>query len=311
MKRFLCRITIFIAIYLVCAVAIRAAWFSFFAPLTCRIDYTPEQHIVLLGPSNGECAWNDMLTPSVKNLCASATDMENVYYKSRYIFEHTQFRPDTVILFVTPVTMIANHDKMGTNMSSSSAWLQREVRSNCYWHEFALHHFFDATYRHVLVKHLGRPWRTNPVGGGFLSLFRDKQEAEECNLNWMENLNILGGYDAMNEQNLRKKCTTQVEYLYKLRDYLDSRGCQIVIMATPLKEIQNTYCDRGFRDLLASIFRPDTPVADYTNLPMPDEYYADNVHLNYLGADYFTHYIIDHGIETEPLSQWQTETNCP
>ena len=85
------------------------------------------------------------------------------------------------------------------------------------------------------------------------------------------------------------------------------RGVVPILIFTPLYQFSR-WCDiKGFCELMKD-YPEDTLIADYEDFVFPDErYYGDVIHLNPLGADYFTSYLAKNGIKVQKLHEWLRE----
>lgn len=294
MKKFIFLFLMFIGLCCCITLALRAVWVRT-APLTLKRNFIGNDiHYLVLGPSNGESAWNDKVIKHSYNLCASGTSFGSCYNKLKWVSEYNDNQVDTVVLCASMMSFLYERD----------SWLLpyvEEADSKLdYW---SFYDFFKNRldyWKCALTSFPILNLDLRQFKGGFVNLKRDKINHPKRFDGINNILNMVGGKDGVTEQFLKDKCKYQLIFLRKIKEYCDKHDKTLVILSTPLYKISDMVSDSGYRRLLLSELGDSTLIADYSRFQLPDSTcFGDLEHLNYRGAEYFSKHIAENGLDLQ------------
>ncbi len=297
MKRYLSFSFLFVLLYIGIILSIRILWVST-TPYLLKKDFIKNDvNTVVLGPSHLECAWNDAIIPHSLNLCASGNSLGACYNKLKWVVEYNENSIDTVVL----------------GCAINNFLYAKDVDIDPYYEEINSKLDYKSFFK--LLNHKSSFWKmlltSFPVfnrggfRGGYNYLVRDKLDHP----NLYDEVNRIMALEEkegeLSEDFFKKNCAYQVYYLRKIRDYCREKNKILVIVHAPLYKIPDMISDFGFTRLLLSELGDTQLLADYSRMVLPDtNYFGDLEHLNYRGAEYFSRYIAEHGLEAQQISEY-------
>ncbi|MBQ0068727.1 MAG: hypothetical protein KBT09_03100 [Bacteroidales bacterium] len=275
--------------------------FSTLYYLSSQLDYSMPHNskVLLLGNSQGRNSINDSILTGWTNRCIDAEMYSGVYLAAERMLE--QNKVDTLIVHMIDFYSYPDNS-ISTNMliykSERIAIADNEL--------------------------LSRLWKLD--GSMMVSFYL---------LNDLHVLTVpatIGGYEAWDFHFLRKEMkqlnsrlkrrgvvhtprpsleaySMQISYLEKIIDLCKAKGVQLVLMNYP-KYKRNVFYERSKSwDYYLSI-DSCVRIADYEYFQFPDStYYANSIHLNYRGAEYFSNHLKTHGLKTMTPAQWRKTRN--
>lgn len=259
-------------------------------------------HTIVLGPSNGEFAWNDEIILGSKNLCASATSFGGAFNNLRWATEYNENKPDTVILCASFVSLAYINDKdmprqlnrwdeEKRNLLNYSVFFDNYCRLIDYW-------------KYILVTFPIKNFQSyKKIEGGYLYMERDELDNPHVSDKINAVIQRAMEYDdqnIMSEEYLRENFTYQINNLRLIKEYCDAHQQTLVILSPPVYRISDMVKDEGYWRLLCSELGDSTLVANYSRFEFPDTTcFADFEHLNYKGARYFSEHIVKEGLRLQ------------
>lgn len=98
----------------------------------------------------------------------------------------------------------------------------------------------------------------------------------------------------------------QTRYLERIVQLCKQHNVKLILFSYP-KYRRSFYLNRKKTwDYYAETLDDDVMIADYDEFLFPDTaYYAHVIHLNYMGAEYFSNYLKHHGLTLKTPKQWR------
>lgn len=300
MKRFLKFIGISCLFLIVILIGIRLLWINH----TVRaypVNVIPgDVHTIVIGASNGECAWNDSILPGTRNLCYSGYTHAAIYNSLRWAVEYNDAPVDTVLFCINVPSLIYFED----SIIGESTWVHKEEQVSFldYPAFFSIYREFPDYWKLITnLDFLWAPERTTP-GGEFRFLNRDKLNDPHSYDAVRSALSRIGGKDGFSEDYIRSHCTIQVAFFRKVIRYCRDKQLNLHILCTPLHNVPDMIGNKGFYDFLSAELDKSSMIADYSRFPLPDStYFGDLEHLNHRGARYFSEHIAKNGLKLNPI----------
>jgi hypothetical protein len=285
MRRFLIRLSKFVSIIAIAIILIIGVTIIIVSNASFKLP--ANKNILVLGDSHTECAIDDHIFSRCINVAGSGTAYLYTYCKLRK-FLNENANIDTVLLSFHWGSLISsaddkwmfNDEVISSKLSRYVTFMDKEelLLYKCNGTAFkailqlpvnnlkAIYHFFKQ-YGKVNYKNLSI--------GGYYRLDRDKLHKS------------INNYDNSRSTDIGKY---QKIYLLKIVDLCKSKNVKLILINTPtynathyghliwLQDYHNTYLH-------------DTEYLDFSEFPLPDSCYGDIEHLNYKGAEIFSHYL--------------------
>ncbi len=286
MKKFIHNILlfaiIFVSVFLVIIIA------NYMLVKATEIIIPKHKKVLILGDSNSECAINDSIFNSVVNLSSSSDSYYYSYLKLKKIIDENQI--DTLLLSFSPHNIFDN------------GWLFNEShiysRFKLY---YPLMNYYDFKF---LTKN-------KPIAV-FKAVFAVPKQTMTNFFNVLQNKPIrYGGFKLLNRNILSEvqnklikgeklpffripeKLTVseyEVLYLKKIISLCKNKKIKLILINLPKrKELLNypRYGVKKFNNFYEN-YLSDTEFFDFSEIKLPDNYYADFVHLNAKGSAFFS-----------------------
>lgn len=293
MKRFLLIFFAFWILFFAAIIGIRYYWVKSFPNKLQRNFLKENQHILVVGPSNTAFSWNDRIIKDTKNLSQTALTMGGCYNVIKWAVEYNKTKIDTVYLGASLIGIIYNND---TEINPMFEEDKRLLDYDYYFKEFCL----DPEYIKIAIGSFGRTnFSKRSLGGTYEDLNRDRLHHRRAS-DKLNRIKECAGDEGWTENNIRKLCAYQVDHLKRINQYCKDHNIALVFLSTPVYHFDEKISDRGYRDFIKSEFGDSALIADYSRFEFPDDtYYADIEHLNKKGAEYFSKYIEEHGVDLQ------------
>lgn len=298
MRRFVKLFILFWLVFISVMCCIRTAWIHLKPVFVEKNVLDKKIHTIVLGPSNGECAWDDSIISGSKNLCASAMSFGGALNNLKWATEYNENAPDTIILCASLVTLVYIPDE--EMIHQLLAWQEEKRNLLNYSNFFKNYCRYFEYWKYIFTSfsfHNFQEYGT--IDGGYLYLERDKLD----NPHVYDRINSViermhERDEQVSEEYLMKYCTYQISSIRKIQEYCDAHQQTLIILSTPLYRIPDMISDKGYWHLICSELGDSTLVADYSRFELPDTtYYGDLEHLNYKGARFFSEHIEKEGIQ--------------
>jgi len=296
MKRFFADITIVFGIFILINVLVRVVW-VYYVPNHCVKTFDEKIHTIVVGSSMTECSINDSILDTYLNLSESGLFYCANYNSVIWANEYTNLHVDTVICCVGMSSFF--HFEEGCKLDSDAGWIHRTERYSLIDYSSYLKNFISkkGCIDALLEPLVFYDFRMSRLGGSYLYLdrfnLRSTHSSDELKL-------IMSKYgkNGYSESVIKQNAKTQVAFLVKIQQYCNVNKIVLVLMNTPTYHFEEFIDDDGYRQFIKNTFGEDQLVADYTDFELPyDSCWGDRVHLNYRGAEYFSNYIKEHGLE--------------
>jgi len=296
LKRFIFVFLTFCFLYLAMVAAAKTIW-VITAPNRLQRNYIESGiHTVVLGPSNGECSWNDSIIHHSKNLCNSGVSLGVSYNSLKWIVEYNEVQIDTVVVCAGFASFVDLEDSRLPFPSSSE-----ELFSVLDYKSFLRFYSTKAEFWKSFVSSLPIWWYGNSaIGGTYQYLVRDKVYDPQAYYRINGILERYGGKYGITEEKLYDKCTYQINNLRKIRKYCEDHNKTLVILSPPVYKYPEMIDDTGYRRLIRKELGDSALIADYSSLKLPDPtYYGDLEHVNHKGAKFFSEDIAKNGLKLQ------------
>lgn len=286
---------IFSLLLVIILIGVRLVWIDHTVKTIPKNVLTGDIHTIVIGASNGECAWNDSILPRTRNLCYSGFTNAAIYNSLRWAVEYNDAPIDTVLLCINVPSLLYFED----SIIGKSIWVHKEEQVSL----FDYPSFFD-TYRRFpdywkLITNLDFLWvpeKTTPYGE-YRSLIRNELNNPHLYDAARDAISRIGGKNGFTEEYIRNNCKIQVEFFQRIIRYCQDKQLVLHIICTPLYRVPDLIDDKGFYNFLSAELDKDSMIADYTRFPMPDStYFGDLEHLNRKGARYFSESVKRNGL---------------
>ncbi len=253
-------------------------------------------HTVVLGASSGEHAWNDSIIPHSINLCNSGVSLGVSYNSLKWIEGYNNVQIDTVIVCSGFASFIYFEDKKLPIPRSSE-----EIFSILDYPDFLRFYSKKASFWENSLTSLPMWWfASRKLGGAYHYIDREKVNHPRSYDIINAIIESYGGKYGITEQKLYDKCTYQISYLRKIKEYCEDHNMTLVLLSTPVYKYHELLDDTGYRQLMCKELGDSALIADYSRFHLPDlTYYGDLEHTNYKGARYFSNHIVNNGLELQ------------
>lgn len=274
---------------------IRFVWIKTFPLHVAKIPIEDSINSIVLGPSNGEFAWNDSIIPHSRNLCGTANSLGACNNTLKMINVENV---DTVLLCASIVAILYQSDKQMINALEN---LQEE-RKNVLNYPTFFDFFKDKVeYWKYALTTFPSTNLYNDVGIDGYQLSDRNRLNHPSLFNRVNNLkNEAGGKYGFTEKYIRDHCKFQIGSLLNIKKFCDENHKTLVILSTPIYKWNDIIDDSGYRQLIRAELGDSTLIADYSKFNFPDStYYGDLEHLNSKGAKYWSEHIARNGLKLQ------------
>lgn len=300
MRKFIRSIFIVVSVALLLLIGLTgSAYYRIRSHLDFHIQ--PDQHIVVLGSSLGECCINDSILVGWRNLCRSG---EYYVYCVPVLERVLAVNPQIDTVFITAgIPSFAGFedcDFYNAGIQDLRSHRGSIAISDSMEREF----YFDNSnfIPYLLVSGLDAFTSPPPSLGKYLFLKRHAlQHGDKGGIAQYEQSVVRRGGRHYSYEMLWESHQVQIAGLERIIELCKKHHVQCVIFNTPLYHIERFYEDKGYVEYLSTL-DDSLLIADYNSFVFPDTlYYGDVNHLNHLGAEYFCKHIKKHGIKTQYL----------
>lgn len=258
----------------------------------------PEQKTLVVGNSSAEAAVDDAILDTWANRCKSGEYyLQSISVMREFLNANEQI--DTVLITAGVPTLFGYTDAefakskidfFNTFMSVVSIANAEELKEYENADKFK---YFRLTAGYNLL--MGEQ-RTR----GFIKINRRKLAQASAE---RERIAREQGTAFPLEQ-ITDSASMQVRILYRMINDCMERGVECVLLTTPLYHNEDYFDKDGYIEFVSTL-DPRVLVADYSNFQFPDtSYYADVIHVNAKGGEYFSNYIKEHGLNAVPLRDY-------
>lgn len=247
-----------------------------------------DKHVLIIGNSHPECAFNDKLIPGTANFSESGETYFYTYIKLKKLLDQNP-QIDNILLEFSNVHIKKEMDK----------WIWGDMYLSYRFPKYAS--FMDSEALELLLKYNPKTVkesipllsRTNAnmllnyrldytkVMGGYLSI--DKSTVDSLLANMPAGNNPNGGQmrrDSLSVENLI--------YLDKIIDYSEQKGVKVFLIRSPMHEEYPEYKnEQRFHDVRLSKYR-NVEFLDFSRYPLANSEFTDLDHLNHKGATKFS-----------------------
>ena len=293
MKKFIFSFFIFLLLFFLFNLSFRTLYFKTLPSRLAKNILDKDIRTVVIGPSNGEFAWNDTIIKHSKNLCSPAKSLHGCYSSLKWVEEYNEAEIDTIILCASFLGFIYFDDK------DLNLFVEGEY---CLFEHDAIFNFFKyrlSCWRYLTSSLNNLSFFDEIIPSGEFryshrNKISDPHRFDQIN----EKIIKAGGDNNFTESYIRENCKYQLHYLSKIKDYCTQHGKTLVILSTPIYKIPDMVSYDGYHQLMRKELGDSALIADYTRFEFPDStYYADLEHLNFRGAEYFSKHIAKNGLE--------------
>lgn len=291
MKVFLRQISRFLI--LLCVVFALIGTCNYWLIKLTKVNFSPDSNILVLGDSNSECAINDKVFKRSENVSAPAESYYYSYLKLEKILEYNQ-TIDTVLLSFSP------HNTFDNTWFESKNHIKHNF---CRYYPFMSVEDFNCllkeqpqsvvyALRPIALQFLKNIFRTitnsDPLQlGGFTALGLDRLESA---------LQSLRTGAKIKDFKLPKNFnTTTIELIYLNKIVELCRDKQVKLILINLPKHAELLSDKRygvgeFHKLYNTRFN-QIDYFDFSNFSDEDKFFSDLVHLNKVGAIYFSNFL--------------------
>ena len=280
MKRFLNKILVFCSFFCFLLIFIIVSNYYF-----STIKIVNNKHLLLIGHSHSECAFNDSLITELANYSRSGESYFYMFFKTKLLLDNNSQIDHVFIEFSNNqidkhmddwiwgnTYMIRSFPKYASLMNGVAFKLLWDNNSSCFFQCIVpwLKHDFK-----MITK--GFEYNKSEIGG-YLYLMRDKTDS------------LLANFSANLQpfDDPRNISVKNIEYLRKIIEYCKRKGVKVFLIRSPLHEKYTGFKNEGiFQNLLIEKFS-DVEFLDFSKIPLANSEFGDLEHLNYKGAKIFS-----------------------
>jgi len=239
---------------------------------------------IVLGHSHPECAYNDSLIYSFKNLSESGESYFYTYFKIKKLIEHN---PSVDVLFIefTNNQIIEIMDK----------WIWGEMHMKNRYPRYspfmttsdkfvlAVNNFHDyinsnsLSSKEILGRIMTNRYKFSDNIGAYLYLERDKTDSL---INTIKTKDTLPKDSSISVLNLT--------YLTKIIDYATEQGKKVILIRSPLHAFYSGYSNEAIYQNIRNTKFSSVPYLDFSKFPLRNSEFGDYEHLNHKGAVIFS-----------------------
>lgn len=263
-----------------------------------QVEIGNDKSILILGDSNSMCAINDTVFDRAVNYSESAAAYFYSYLKLKKVLA-AETAIDTVVLSIAPHNVFDN----------GWFWNNEMIYSNFRYFYPLMDKDDFSNFSKQNVAAILRAIRTIPVEmvrnllkivsgknvltlGGYMYLDWELLDEDLCNLKDGKQLKcfrIPETFDIAEQE---------VSYLRKIISLCEENDKNLVLMNMPKRE-EIVSCKRYGMDEFMEFCRSELPgitQVDYSGVSLPEDSFADLVHLNYQGANWFSQMLKKEGV---------------
>jgi hypothetical protein len=255
------------------------------------LDIPYSKNVLILGDSNSQTAINDSIYNNALNLSSSADPYFYSYLKLKKIVE-TNTHIDTLVLSFSPHNIYKNNwtfnkEHLYSRFSVYYPFMDYQdllflIKGNP---KGVISASSDIMKR-TLSNSLGRILDSHSIHdyGHFLRLDRNILEDVKAKL---KNEEPMPFFDIPKNLII---ADSEVHYLYKIIEICKSNNLVLYLANMPKRKELLAYKKYGVNEFYSfyDASLSEIPFLDFSKINLPDNYYGDLVHLNYLGSDYFS-----------------------
>lgn len=268
MRRFLVRLSLFILLFAFVVFCYHWLYFNH-RPVKPDVNKT----ILIIGDSHTECAVDDSVFNRGLNLSYSGTGYIQSYLKLKEVCEYQKI--DTVILSFWQRSLCDSADDFDLQNGHLffPYWSGNEAKIYLSHYRFYKELIESPMSVSNAIYDLGSFYRNDRDIKTFL---KKKQDS---------------GKDPDGENHYGNKYS--IMYLKKIAALCQAKGIKLILLSTPMWNYRNKEIDRNseFYTDYEKYFG-EIEFRDYSCMKLPEEYYADDNHLNYKGAKLFSEYLL-------------------
>jgi len=279
MRKFLQKTTVYLLVCLITCLAI-SFLSQFILKERASFAFSKDKNILVMGDSHTECAINDSILTNWQNLSRSAT---HYYYIYTILEEVLADNPqiDTIVLGIHRASFSEDFD---SRMLFDDKYINRQKYLLIYANPLDILSF-STSNPYFFLTYFQPKIRLSPISpydvGGFVSL-------KANNINPKQDI-----------KTIQQRKGPNFEYLKKINSHLKLRKKTLILINSPAHNSSDQE-EKELRDILHSINGPIL-YADYHDYTLPDSCFADNGHLNYIGAEIFSQHIKKHKLKITEL----------
>jgi hypothetical protein len=263
---------------------------NYFLVKNTNLSFNKEKSILLLGDSNMQCALDDAIVPNSVNFAESSESYFYTYLKLKKIRQSTS-SIDTVLLSFSPHNIIDNRwlfskHLIGLNLRHYYPLMSIDdfvflFNNNP---EAVIGGLKEVPYQ--LLRNITKKIKNDNIFdlGRFVSL---KKNNTDKHINLIKDGKKLPFFELPESFKISNQ---EIIYLNKIILFCDQYKIKLILINTPkrkeLLDYKNYYVNDFNKFYLSNFI--EIPFYDFSSMPIPKEYHADLVHLNYKGAMCFS-----------------------
>lgn len=266
--------------------------FSYMKNTSFEIE-NKNKNILVIGDSHTECTVDDNIFDRSINISLSGVHYAFTYAKLKKVLEQNS-QIDTVLLSFHPKSINAYSDKV---------FLDDEVLQNRVRHYILYLNPKDLyPLNHRVVFWMGYIKAPISSFSSIIKKYKSKGKSQ---------ISSLGAYLKLDRDGLQKNLeaigsdypldskidTTSKRFLFlqNIKEYCDSQNVKLILFNSPVYKPYTYYNIYEFEEMRKSLLS-EIDYLNFSNFPFEDKYYGDMEHLNFNGAEIFSHYLQDVGL---------------
>lgn len=255
-----------------------------------------EKNIVAVGNSLIECSIDDNIATHYVNLGKSATHNMFAYIKIKKILADND-HIDTIVMALSP----AQINKEIDNRWLLDTYISPQLNYMVYFSSFYDYDFSVMSKSSFLISTL----RSTPITIVYYAsdqLFGRSIDIKDRGIGrYLRQTHTMTPQSKVENSDISTVDTNSVQYRYllKIMQLCKEKSVNLQFINTPMRGAL-LYDKQEFMSLCRERL-PNINYTDFADFPLADSCFADNVHLNYRGAEVFSNYINRYGLQKDSI----------
>lgn len=301
MKRFFKQIGLF-CLPLVTMIGVFIGASTYHIRKNADFSIPPNCKNIIAGHSHAALAYNDSILQGYYNVAQTAEGYPYTYFKVKKILTNNEHIKNVYVEFTNNQII---------KWSTARVWGEYFVvnQKRCFTVQDDFSFFLKASYHHSNIDDIFKIAK-NVVKNNFN--FLTQKDPSYINYFWRDTKDLHNVFDRNalknnankkvekeNAQSFSLEAVKEIEnsvnfkYLIKIKEFCALKNVNLILLRSPFTNMHDQSNELIFQNLLERNFS-DIEFLDFHEFPLPDSCFADANHLNKIGKDSFSTYLIQH-----------------